>query len=221
MRARITAAVVVLTALGMAGAGVAAFLVELQRTEQRVSDAVADELAELEHVREDGLDPQTGKPFTSIKQLMIFMLASDAPDENEILVAWWDDGPQKQQSPDDLAERLTADAGFTDRVRALLATGGGTETMDTVLGDALVAVQPLRDDDPGGRPRGRLPQRRRARGGARRGPRLRGGEPARAARGDPGRVVGGRAAAAAGARAHVHRARHQRHRPLPPDPGRG
>ncbi len=137
---------VVLTALGMAGAGVAAFLVESQRTEQRVSDAVADELAELEHVRADGLDPQTGRPFTSIKQLMIFMLASDAPDENEILVAWWDDGPQKQQSPDDLAERLTADTGFTDRVRELIATGGGTETMDTVLGEALVAVQPLRDD---------------------------------------------------------------------------
>ena len=146
VRARITAAVVVLTALGMTGAGVAAFLVELQRTDQRVSDAVSDELAELQRARTDGLDPQTGKPFTSIKQLMIFMLASDAPDENEILIAWWDDGPQKQQSPDDLAERLTADATFTDRVRELIATGGGTETTETVLGEALVAVQPLRDD---------------------------------------------------------------------------
>ena len=143
--------------------------------------------------------------------------------------------PGRERDPGRLVGRRAAEAaeprrprrtpdrrpGFTDRVRELIATGGGTETMDTVLGEALVAVQPLRDD---------------TREGALVVAYLSGAEREEvlgAARIYAVVSLLALLAVTLGAwsvagrllrpvrELRVHRARHQRHRSVPPDPGRG
>jgi len=146
VRARITLAVVVFTSLAMSGAGLAAYVVEERRTERRILNSVTDELNEFKTLRTDGIDPETRRPFGTVRRLTFVTLLRNAPDEREVLIAWFRDQPQFQNSVDGIGEDLLADEAFVDRVRTLIDDGGGTVEMETVLGSTLTAVQPIQDD---------------------------------------------------------------------------
>ena len=146
VRARITLAVVVFTSLAMGGAGLAAYVVEERRTERRILNSVTDELEEFRTLRTNGIDPETRRPFGSVRRLTFVTLLRNAPDEREVLIAWFRDEPQFQNSVDKIGEDLLDDEAFVDRVRELIADGGGTVEMETVLGSTLTAVQPIQDD---------------------------------------------------------------------------
>ena len=146
VRARITLAVVIFTSLAMSGAGLAAYLVEERRTERRILNSVTDELDEFKTLRTEGIDPETRRPFGTVRRLTFVTLLRNAPDEREVLIAWFNDRPQFQNSVNGIGEELLADDAFVDRVRGLIDSGGGTIEMETVLGSTLTAVQPIEDD---------------------------------------------------------------------------
>ena len=96
MRTRITAAVALLVALALAGAGTIVYLIESQRIEQQVDNRVAQHFNELDRFQ---LNERTGGRFRSVGALLSGFLANKVPDESEFLVAWYDGRVQKI-SPD-------------------------------------------------------------------------------------------------------------------------
>lgn len=136
---------VISTALAMAGAGAVTLVVESRQIEQRTLDAVNDELAEFETLRDEGIDPQTSEPFVAFPPLARVALKRNSPDQQEILIGWWDGIPQNWQ-PRGSGEEMAADEDLQAQVRELIETGGGSAEITTVLGDTLVTVQPVPGD---------------------------------------------------------------------------
>lgn len=134
-----------LTALALSGAGVAAYLVETDRIDRRIAEALNQEVEEFNALRADGIDPRTGEAFTTVPRLTRVALRRNVPDDSEVLIGWWGGKPQVS-SKETLAEELAADAGFRAAVQPLVAGDGGVTEVPTVLGDARVAVQPVSDD---------------------------------------------------------------------------
>lgn len=145
VRTRIAAWVVVLTALALVGAGLAAYVVESQRIDERVGKAIELELAEFAKLQRVGRDPATGRTFTDARRLMKTALQSKTPTDDEITVAFWN-GRAQLASPvsDPDYARLPADPQFQQAVRDLLPEGGARR-LDTSLGEVVMAVKPVDD----------------------------------------------------------------------------
>lgn len=140
MRVRITAAVALLVALALTGAGAIVYVVEGQRIEEQVVAEVDQELAELARLQEDGLNPDTGRPFDSVGVMLDTFLARNVPDDNEILVSWYGDQPRKAFPTQEFASTDL----FEDTARPLLDGGGSTRVDVPGYGEALITVQPVR-----------------------------------------------------------------------------
>ncbi len=138
-----------LTGLALAGTGVAAYVVESDRIERRISAALAQEIDEFNTFREQGIDPRTGTEFTTVQRLFETALRRNVPDDSEVLIGWWD-GQARQASNQDLARQLANGPVFDATVRPLVSGNGGVQEVETVLGATNIAVQPVAD----GRTRG-------------------------------------------------------------------
>jgi two-component system, OmpR family, sensor kinase len=93
VRARVLATVLILTALGMAGAGVSTVVMQRSALDDRVDSALETEVVEFRAVAEAGTDPTTGQRFTSVPELLRVALQKQAPDRDETFLTLVDGRP--------------------------------------------------------------------------------------------------------------------------------
>ncbi|GLY26751.1 HAMP domain-containing sensor histidine kinase [Kineosporia sp. NBRC 101731] len=98
VRTRILATVLVLTALGMLGAGITIVLMQRASLNERVNEALRTEVQEFRDIAEPSsgvpTDPSTGKPFTSVGALLQSALQKQAPDRDETFLTMVGGRPQ-------------------------------------------------------------------------------------------------------------------------------
>lgn len=145
VRTRITAAVSLLVALALAGAGLIAAAIQEQRLERQVVAAVDQEFEEFEILQRQGVNPETGRRYENAAELLLVFLERNVPDPDEMLIAWWD-GEPKFRSP--VAQReLTEEPGFQTAVRdAFAADRTWFEHTSPEWGDLLVTTQTVGSD---------------------------------------------------------------------------
>ncbi|WP_244929064.1 ATP-binding protein [Nocardioides sp. W7] len=134
---RITATAAALVALTLAGSGLLVYAVESQRLEQQTADDVNQELDEFARLNQDGVDPETGEPFTDLDAMLRLFMERNVPDDDELLVGWVD-GPVSRSPRDP----LVYDPGFRTATEPLVTDGGSTR-IDTPDGEALLTSQPV------------------------------------------------------------------------------
>ena len=149
VRTRIAVSVAVLVGLALAGAGLVVYALESARIERGVSNQVEQELAEFATLRDQGIDPDARpvQGFTDIRNLIEVFLLRNVPDDDELLVGYWDGGPQVVSDTDH--QPLVRNSGFLEIVEQRLPTGG-TDRIETEWGEVIVTVQPVRDQTRGG-----------------------------------------------------------------------
>ncbi len=144
VRTRIAVSVAVLTGLALSGAGLLVYALESARIERDVSNQVEQELAEFATLRDEGIDP-TARPvqgFNDIRVLIEVYLSRNVPDDDELMVGYWDRAPQVVS--DSAHEPLVREPDFLEVVTQRLDTGG-TDRIQTPWGEVILTVQPVRD----------------------------------------------------------------------------
>jgi signal transduction histidine kinase len=114
VRTRILAWGMALTALGLIGAGVAAYLVEGARVDRRIDEALLQEVQEFEELQDRGVDPRTGRPFSSIDRLLEVALRRNVPDEHQAIIGFLDGRPAYVHTS--ASHGLEENAAFIDAV---------------------------------------------------------------------------------------------------------
>ena len=142
VRARITAAVCLLVAFALTGAGLLVYALGTERVSSSVPRAVDQELAELTEFQANGVDPATGAPFSSIRSLVLEFLERNVASPSEIMVGAWD-GKLQYSSPSS-REEILEEPEFVAAVLDRVESGGSTE-LETRWGPVYLEVQPLRD----------------------------------------------------------------------------
>jgi signal transduction histidine kinase len=148
VRTRITVAVALLVGLALAGAGLVVYALESAHIEQSVAEQVEQELAEFAALR-TGDDPETGEQFTDVTRLIELFLLRNVPDDDELLLGYWNGQPQKLSATRH-AREFAGHQPFVDIIdrRARI---GGTERLSTERwGEVVVTVQPVRDNQTSG-----------------------------------------------------------------------
>lgn len=137
VRVRITATVALLLLGGLVMAGAAVWTIESRRVDRQVAEQADREFAEFNHLVRDGRDPETDRPFADPESMVRLFLERNVPNDDEVLVGWWDGGVRAQSPP---LNRVTESAWFSDVVRPLIAENG-TRTLDSDVGRLRVATQ--------------------------------------------------------------------------------
>lgn len=151
VRARITTAVALMVALGLTVVGLIVYGVESQRLDDEVSSSIDQEFGELGALQDNGENPETGLPFTSIRDMLHTFLLRNVPDNCEILVSWVDG--VREFSPGDAIEdvgdpeRLLEDPEFVAAVESVVTDGGTSEISTDREGDLLISAQPVGQGD--------------------------------------------------------------------------
>ena len=140
VRTRITATVALLVLAGLVLAGVVVQTIESTRLDRQLADATAQEFAQFRKLQEGGVDPTTGDPFPDVESMVRLYLQRTVPDDDELLVGWWDDAARVQSPAWDEVSGSTV---LADAVRRLLPTNG-TERVDSPYGELEVSVQGVR-----------------------------------------------------------------------------
>ena len=144
VRTRLALSVALLVGLALGGAGLVVYALESARIERGVSTQVEQELAEFATLRDEGVDPDARpvRGFTDITALIDTFLRRNVPDDDELLVGWWDGGPQVVSDTDHLP--LIRLPEFRAIVEDRLERGG-TDRIETEWGEVVVTVQPVQD----------------------------------------------------------------------------
>jgi two-component system OmpR family sensor kinase len=140
---RITATVALLVLVGLAVAGVVVYTIESQRLDQQIASETDQEFAEFARLQEKGRNPETNQPFGSVEEMVTLFLHRNVPDDNELLIGWWD-GQAQVQSPK--WDEITRSARLADTVGPLLGSNGSTR-LDSDFGELDVGVQSVRQGD--------------------------------------------------------------------------
>lgn len=143
VRVRITAVVALLVTAGLVVAGVVVFTIESQRLDQEIAHRTDQQFTEFRKLQDRGVDTETGRPFRSAPAMVVRFLQRNVPDDDELLVAWWDGRAQKQSPAWDEISRSPQ---LADAVRPLLDTNGSTR-IDSDFGELEVSVQSVRQGD--------------------------------------------------------------------------
>ncbi len=143
VRFRITFAVVLLTGLALSGAGTAVYALQAHRLNDNVAAAISQEVAEFERLTKRGDD--SGTRYSSTQALLTAELRSNVPNEDELILAFWD-GAIQRRLPGGHKE-LANDPDF-ERLVAEMAADGDIREVETRFGDVRVAVKPVQG--PGG-----------------------------------------------------------------------
>jgi two-component system OmpR family sensor kinase len=144
VRVRITAAVAALVAIALTGAGAIVYAVEGQRIEDQIVAEVDQELAEFARLQQGGGGAGTRASFAGVGDMLDTFLARNVPDDNEILISWYDGRAQSAiGSGGDFARSQLLD----DTVRPLIATNGSERIDVPGYGQAMVTVQGVRSSD--------------------------------------------------------------------------
>lgn len=140
VRLRITVAVVILSGLALAGAGLAVFVLQEQRLDDAVDESIARELRRFDALQ-SSTDPGVNG---TARRLLLSALASTAGDPAESVIVFWDNKPQRLLQAD-LHKELFSDPQFITGVNAV-GPEGGVDEIDSVIGPLRVAVKPVRDE---------------------------------------------------------------------------
>lgn len=132
VRTRITVAVVLLSALALAGVGAIVYLVESRQIVEQTNRSIEQEIAEFEQLAQQG-DPATEaggggtrRPFDNYRDLFRSTLSRNVPNEGEFMFAYWDncrDCPLYIGS-DERYRDVVRDPRFRAEVAALRGRGG-------------------------------------------------------------------------------------------------
>lgn len=142
VRTRITVAVAVLVGLALAGAGLVVYALESAHIEQAVAQQIEQELAEFDELQK-GDDPLTNQPFTDVTRLIDLFLLRNVPDDDEILVGYWDSRPRK--ASESRHDEIVSNPEFLRVIDARLESGGSERMLNTQWGDVVVTVQPVQN----------------------------------------------------------------------------
>lgn len=143
LRLRIVGSIALLSALALLIAGAAALLVERERIEARAETGLAQEIREFSIFGREGVDPETGEPFTNADNLITVWVGRNIPDENQTLVGFTQDATVV---PQDVTGELHRDSGF--RQIASAATRPGFHAYESAQdGSILYAVMPVAQAD--------------------------------------------------------------------------
>jgi signal transduction histidine kinase len=143
VRTRITATVALLVLVGLAVVGGIVYTIESRRLDAQIASEVDQEFGELAKLQQNGVNPDTSRPFRSVEQMLRLFLQRNVPDDNEVLVAWWDDDVQAWFRE---WATLSRSPELARAIRPLLATNGNSR-VDTEFGELLVSVQSVRQGD--------------------------------------------------------------------------
>lgn len=143
VRVRITATVALLVLVGLVLAGLVVYTIESRRLDQQIAATVDQEFAELAQLQLNGVDPDSGEPFSDPGELLTLFLERNVAGDDELLIAWWDDGARFQSREWDAVSKSPE---LESAVRSVLASNG-TTTIDSEFGDLQVAVQSVRQGD--------------------------------------------------------------------------
>jgi signal transduction histidine kinase len=145
VRVRITATVALLVLLGLTVAGVVVATIESHRLDDQIAAEVDQEFGELSKLANPsvGTRAQQPPPYRSVEQLLRVFLERNVPDDNELLLGWWDDGVRAQFPR---WSQISESQWMDDAIRPLLADNG-TATVDSDFGELQVAVQGVRQGD--------------------------------------------------------------------------
>ena len=135
-----TAAVALMVALALAGAGGLVYAIELQRIHERVLRGVDRQLAELVSLETNGTNPVTREPFSDVGTMLDTFLARNVPGEEETLVSWYDGGPRFASPSRDFVDTEL----FRQTVVPLIADNGNSRVEVPSYGDTLITVQTVR-----------------------------------------------------------------------------
>ncbi|GAW51620.1 MULTISPECIES: sensor histidine kinase [unclassified Nocardioides] len=133
---RITASVALLVFVGLAVAGVVVSTIESHRLDQQVADQADQEFSELRRL-------QGGRQFAGPEAMVRAFMASNVPDDDELLIGWWDDDVRAQFPEWNAISRSTW---LPDAIRPLLASNGTTR-LDSEFGELEIAVQAVQQGD--------------------------------------------------------------------------
>ncbi|WP_433159287.1 ATP-binding protein [Kribbella sp. CA-247076] len=113
VRARILAWVLLLAAVGMAGAAGTAYVLERRRIDVRIEQALQQEVSEFAEFRRSAVDPRDGGQFTTLERMFEVALRRNVADHHQTLAAYL---PNKTLSPIGGTLALHADPAFRDLV---------------------------------------------------------------------------------------------------------
>ncbi|MGL5861891.1 MAG: hypothetical protein ACRCY9_11625, partial [Phycicoccus sp.] len=88
VRLRLVGSVAVLSALGLAGSGAVALVVERERVDARIERSVAQEVREFSELAGGGADPRTGRRFADAESVITAAMQQNVPDEHEVLLGY-------------------------------------------------------------------------------------------------------------------------------------
>ncbi len=143
VRQSITAAVAVVTALAMVGAGFTVYFVEIRRIDRVIERQIAQELGEFDAKTREDVDPDTRRPYSSVDRLLVDFLKTNLADDDELLFGFLSSGwpPKVQGQPDAVLERSPEFMAAVER----LMVDGGTTTLTAENNRYILAVQPVSD----------------------------------------------------------------------------
>ncbi|MCI2265996.1 ATP-binding protein [Sediminivirga luteola] len=128
---RITTGVLLLTAIGLGAVGLLLYVLESANLDNRIDQELSQEIVEFRGFAENGVDPETGRPFESADRLLRVFLERNQPGTAETFFAFTMEGPVLYQGVAD--PRLSETREFVALVEGLMDRGGRTSTQ---IGDA-------------------------------------------------------------------------------------
>ncbi|WP_395694969.1 sensor histidine kinase [Nocardioides sp.] len=137
VRTRITATVALLLLAGLVLAGAVVWSIESARLDRQLASDTAREFAQLRKLQRGGVDPATGEPFPDTGSMVRVYLQRTVPDDDELLVGWWD-GAARVQSP--AWDEISASPELAAAVVRLLPVNG-TDRVGSPAGELEVSVQ--------------------------------------------------------------------------------
>jgi signal transduction histidine kinase len=143
VRTRLAVVIALLTALAMAGAGLLVYALESSRIDAAVREQIGQEVAEFRTLQEEGVDPRSGRPFTSVGSLLDVFLVRNVPDDDEMIVGYAEGRPTKRTVNRHGAEFL-GETAYQDAVDRLMADGGTSTVRSGAHGEVWVTAVPVR-----------------------------------------------------------------------------
>ncbi|MGL5865189.1 MAG: ATP-binding protein [Dermatophilaceae bacterium] len=142
VRARLVGSVAALSALGLAGSGAVALVVERERVDARVKRSVAQEVREFAEFAGGGIDPRTGRQFIDAESVITAAMQQNVPGEHEVLLGYL---PGLTIVPVDGGGALQGDSAFRSEATARNLPGFG-RYHSAKEGRIVYAVMPFTKD---------------------------------------------------------------------------
>ncbi|WP_081416463.1 sensor histidine kinase [Arthrobacter castelli] len=152
VRARVLAAVLALTFLGLVVAGGTAYLLQRNHVDETINDSLGRSVAEFRTLAKKGLDPTTGEPFTTANGLVSVAMQRTVPARNEGMLGF-SDGKLQYLAHPSVPVRLEDDQELVNWIKSYEQRDSiriqTVETSTTEYRIAVIPVQLSTDPKPG------------------------------------------------------------------------